>query len=389
MRKRLSIRPMAWLGLLTILLSLSALGCLSPTALTQTPEPRPTEQAVPTNRQPAETTPVEPAPAGAVQPIAIDADAEETLLVELYKRINPAVVHIRIYTTDNFLLGSGSGFLVDNDRHVVTNNHVVQDADKIEVVFADATRTEGHVIGSDIDADLAVLELDQVPPGVAPLLLGDSDSVQVGQRVIAIGNPFGLAGTMTVGIVSGLGRDLRSQRVGDTETQGTYSNPDVIQTDAAINPGNSGGPLLNSKGEVIGINTAIRSTSGTNSGVGFAAPVNTVVKLLPHLIQDGYYVYPWLGLTGQTEIDLFTAQDLGLPQSHGVLVIDVTAGGPSDAAGLREGDLVVQIDGEPLTDFGDLISYLVAKTEPGQVVDMTVIRDGETLQFPVTLGERP
>jgi 2-alkenal reductase len=389
MRKGLFARPIGWMGLLVILLSLSALGCLSPTALTQTPEPQPTDQiATPLPRSTRGPT-VESAPTDALQPITIGADGEEALLVELYKRINPAVVHIRIYTTDNFLLGSGSGFVVDNDGHVVTNNHVVQNADKIEVVFSDATRTEGHVTGSDIDADLAVLELDEVPEGVAPLPLGDSDSVQVGQRVIAIGNPFGLAGTMTVGIVSGLGRDLRSQRVGDAETQGTYSNPDVIQTDAAINPGNSGGPLLNSRGEVIGINTAIRSASGTNSGVGFAAPVNTVIKLLPHLIKDGYYVYPWLGLTGQTEIDLFTAEELGLSQSQGVLVIDVTADGPSDRGGLQEGDLVVQIDEKPLTDFGDLISYLVAKTEPGQVVDLTVLRNGETLHLPVTLGERP
>jgi S1-C subfamily serine protease len=389
MRKALYARPLAWMGLLVILLSLSALGCLSPTALTQTPEEEPPAQDSPAAPQPTREAAVEPAPSSAVQPITIGADGEEALLVELYKRINPAVVHIRIYTAENLLLGSGSGFVVDTNRHVVTNNHVVQDADKIEVVFSDATRTEGHVIGSDIDADLAVLELDEVPSGLAPLPLGNSDAVQVGQRVIAIGNPFGLAGTMTVGIISGVGRDLRSQRVGDVETQGTYSNPDVIQTDAAINPGNSGGPLLNSRGEVIGINTAIRSTSGTNSGVGFAAPVNTIVKLLPHLIEDGQYVYPWLGLTGQTEIDLFTAEELGLPQSQGVLVIDVTAGGPSDEAGLREGDLIIQIDDEPLTDFGDLISYLVAQTEPGQVIDLTLIRNGETLQLSVTLGERP
>ena len=385
--KRISAHPIAWIGLLAILLSLTALACVSPTALTPAPEPSPAAHVTQTAPEPTTTSDVQHS--SSIQPIEIGADAEETLLVELYTRVSPAVVHIRIYTTDNFLLGSGSGFLIDNEQHIVTNNHVVQDADKIEIVFADATRTRGHVIGSDIDADLAVLELDEVPPGLVPLPLGDSDSLQVGQRVIAIGNPFGLAGTMTVGIVSGLGRDLRSQRIGDLESQGTYSNPDVIQTDAAINPGNSGGPLLNSRGEVIGINTAIRSTSGSSSGVGFAAPVNTIVKLLPRLIEDGYYVYPWLGLTGQTEIDLFTAEELALPQSQGVLVTDVTAGGPSDRAGLRRGDLIIQIDDEPLTDFGDLISYLVARTEPGQVVEITVIRNGQTLSLTVTLGERP
>ena len=385
---RASAHPITWIGVLIILLSVTALGCLSPTPLTLTPESSPTDRVAPPTPEPTQTPGVaQPVPS--ILPIEISADAEETLLVELYKRVSPAVVHIRIYTKDNFFLGSGSGFLVDNQGHIVTNNHVVQGAEKIEVVFADATRTRGRVIGSDIDADLAVLELDEVPAGLAPLPLGDSDSVQVGQRVIAIGNPFGLAGTMTVGIVSGLGRDLRSQRPGDLRSPGTYSNPDVIQTDAAINPGNSGGPLLNSRGEVIGINTAIRSTSGSSSGVGFAAPVNTVIKLLPHLIEDGYYIYPWLGLTGQTEIDLFTAEELGLPQNQGVLVIDVAAGGPSDHAGLRKGDLVIQIDDEPLTDFSDLISYLVAKTEPGQIVTMTTIRDGETLQLTVTLGERP
>jgi 2-alkenal reductase len=389
MRKKYPDRLVKWIGVLFILLSLTALGCLSPDALTRTPAAEEAEQdAIPTV-QPTPFTDATAPSQNPLPPLSIDADAEEALLVELYKRINPAVVHLRIYTDDNFLLGSGSGFLIDNQRHVVTNNHVVQDADKIEVVFADATRTKGRVIGSDIDADLAVLELEQIPDGLTPLPLGDSDSVQVGQRVIAIGNPFGLAGTMTVGIVSGLGRDLRSQRLADLENQGTYSNPDVIQTDAAINPGNSGGPLLNSTGEVIGVNTAIRSTTGANSGVGFASPVNTIIKLLPHLIEDGYYVYPWLGLTGQTEIDLFTAEERGLPQSQGVLVIDVTDDGPSDRAGLREGDLVIRIDDEPLADFGDLISYLVAKTEPGQQARLTVLRDGETVELTVTLGERP
>jgi 2-alkenal reductase len=389
MRTRLPTRPSHSLGLLIILLSVTALGCLSPAALTRTPEPL-AEQAFRPTPQPTVGGEAESPSGASGQPVSIDVDAEEALLVDLYKRLNPAVVHIRIYTEDNFLLGSGSGFLIDDERHIITNNHVVQGAEKIEIVFADATRTRGTVIGSDVDADLAVLELEEVPRGLAPLPLGDSDSVQVGQRVIAIGNPFGLAGTMTVGIISGLGRDLRSQRTGDdVETQGTYSNPDVIQTDAAINPGNSGGPLLNSKGEVIGINTAIRSASGTNSGVGFASPVNTIIKLVPHLIAEGHYVYPWLGLTGQTEIDLFTAEELGLPQSQGVLVIDVTPNGPSDRAGLREGDLVVKIDDELLTDFGDLISYLVAKTEPGQVVELTVVRNGDTRQLSVTLGERP
>ena len=280
-----SSRPIRWIGLLLALLSLAAIGCLSPAALSPTPTPA----------EPALVVTVVPAQPATDQPIVIEADAEETLLINLYNRVNSAVVHIRIYA-DGILLGSGSGFVVDNDRHVVTNNHVVLDAEEMEIIFADSTRVRGVVIGSDEDADLAIIEVESVPAGTAPLELGDSEQVQVGQRVIAIGNPFGLQGTLTVGVVSGLGRQLESQRTADL-TVGTYSNPDIIQTDAAINPGNSGGPLLDSAGRVIGINTAIRSLSGSNSGVGFASPGQHHQKAAPrfdrerllHLSVDGYF----------------------------------------------------------------------------------------------------
>jgi 2-alkenal reductase len=296
----------------------------------------------------------------------------------------------------DFPLGSGSGFLVDQDYHIVTNNHVVQGAEEIEVIFWDATRARAQVIGSDQDADLAVLEAESVPEGITPLELGDSDAVQVGQQVIAIGNPFGLQGTMTEGIISGLGRRLESLRTPDENT-GSYSNPDIIQTDAAINPGNSGGPLLNLAGQVIGINTAIRSTTGINSGVGFASPVNTVRKLLPHLIRDGYYVYPWMGIgSPQTEINLSMMEELDLPQTTGVYITNVTPDSPADEAGIQAaddtgmgGDLLIAIDGHELIDFGDLVGYLVAHTEPGQVIQLTILRDGEIIHLPLTLGERP
>ncbi len=385
MNPKKTTHPVKWMGIVLIFLSLAALACLTPAELTPIPKAIPPQERA----QQAESAAKAGKGATQIQEIAISADGEEALLVDLYQRINPAVVHIRVYDSSNFPLGSGSGFVVDDQKHVITNNHVVIDADKIEIVFWDATRVRGEVIGSDADADLAVLEAQSIPAGVAPLTLADSNALQVGQRVVAIGTPFGLQGTMTVGIISGLDRRIDSQRTFDPTSLGAYSNPDVIQTDAAINPGNSGGPLLNSEGQVIGINTAIRSDTGTNSGVGFASPINTAAKLLPHLIEKGFYVYPWLGVTGRTEIDLFTMEELGLPQSQGVLVTEVVTGGPSDQAGLRPGDFITQIDSQPLTDFSDLISYLVSDTEPGQQVELTLIRNGRTLELPLTLGERP
>ncbi len=376
-----------WTILLLLVLALTALACLSPARVT------PVATASPT-ATPAASGPAEPRPTAA--PLREVASGGGSELIDLYNRVNPAVVHIQIYGPGAFPLGSGSGFLVDSDRHVVTNNHVVQGAEEIEVVFWDASRTRAHVIGSDLDADLAVLELESVPEGIAPLELGDSESVQVGQRVIAIGNPFGLQGTMTEGIISGLGRRLESQRDSGSDG-GRYSNPDIIQTDAAINPGNSGGPLLNLAGQVVGINSAIRSVSGLNSGIGFAAPVNTIKRLLPDLIQLGYYTYSWMGISspGQ-EIDLHMMEALDLPQATGVYITEVTPNSPAGAAGLRAagssgrgGDLLIAIDGHELIDFGDLVSYLVAHTEPGQLVELTIIREGETLQVPLTLGERP
>ena len=388
MHQLLRSQTLHWTGYLLVLLALTAVACLSPAVITPSPAP-PTPAVTPTQPESAEPPP-------SSSPLVSSADDQETLLIELYNLVNPAVVHIRIFGVGNFPLGSGSGFLVDNDGHIVTNNHVVQGAEEIEIVFWNAVRTRAQVIGSDQDADFAVLEVESVPEGVTPLELGDSDTVQVGQRVIAIGNPFGLQGTMTEGIVSGLGRRLESQR--DSENDGgRYSNPGIIQTDAAINPGNSGGPLLNLTGQVIGINTAIRSLSGSNSGVGFAAPVNTINKLLPYLVRDGFYTYSWMGIgSPQEEIDLNMMEALDLPQLTGAYITNVVPDSPADRAGLqaadetgRGGDLLIAIDDNVLIDFGDLLGYLVAYTEPGQVVELTIIRDGETIDLPLTLGERP
>ncbi len=321
----------------------------------------------------------------------------EQRLVELYQRVNPSVVHILVYSgrNDAFPLGSGSGFVFDTDGRIVTNNHVVEDGNEFEVVFADGTRLWADVLGTDVDSDLAVIQLESVPTNLTPVGLGNSDQVRVGQFVIAIGNPFGEQGSMSLGIISGLDRSLESQRQLDNQG-GRYSLPQVIQTDAPINPGNSGGPLLNLEGEVIGVNSAIRTTTGVNSGVGFSIPVNAVRRVVPKLIEEGRYIYAYMGVQIQS-LNLNIQENLDLALSKGAYVTGVTADGPADDAGLipaqgndgRGGDLIVAIDGSPVQDTEELISYLVFNAEVGQTVELTVVRDGETISLPLTLGARP
>ena len=332
-------------------------------------------------------------------------DMEDSLLVNLYQRVNPAVVYIEVLVNDGGALtplGSGSGFVLDTEGRIVTNNHVVEQADALRVVFSDGGVADAQILGLDPYSDLAVIQVDIPPERLVPLELSDSSTLQVGQRVVAIGNPFGLEGTMTVGIVSALGRTLPAQVLQGT---GRFSNPEIVQTDAAINPGNSGGPLLDIRGRVVGVNTAIRSLTGTNSGIGFAVPVNTVRRIVPALIEEGAYRYPYLGITYDTRFTMAElAGPLGLPVTHGALIDEVTPGTAASQAGLRGGnrevevmgttvnaggDIIVAIDGYRLRDFDDLIAYLVRETEVGQEVTLTVIRDGEELGIPVTLGERP
>jgi S1-C subfamily serine protease len=332
-------------------------------------------------------------------------DSEDVLLVNLYQRVNPAVVYIEVLVRDAGTLvplGSGSGFVIDTEGHIVTNNHVVEEADAVRVTFYDGSVADAQVLGLDPYADLAVLDVDVSPERLVPLELSDSSTLLVGQRVVAIGNPFGLAGTMTVGIISALGRTLPAQVL---QNGGRFSNPEIIQTDAAINPGNSGGPLLDTRGRVVGVNTAIRSMTGANSGIGFAVPVNTVKHIVPDLIEKGFYTYPYLGITSDTRFTMAELMGpLGLPVTHGVLIGEVTPGTAAAQAGLQGGDrevevmgitvtaggdIIVAIDGYELRDFDDLIAYLVRETEVGQVVVLNVIRDGEALEIPVTLGERP
>ncbi len=326
--------------------------------------------------------------------------AEETQLIDLYAQVNNSVVSILVQVGDQGY-SQGSGFVFDAEGHVVTNQHVVEGGTDIEVDFPSGLKLRGEVIGTDPDSDLAVIALQGVTEPLTPLPLADSDLIRVGQRVVAIGNPFGLAGTMTVGIISGLGRTLSGNRT--TADGASYTAPDIIQTDAAINPGNSGGPLINLAGEVIGINKALESQTGTNSGVGFAIASNTVRQIVPYLIAEGRFVYPYLGISSSgDDLTLHVQEMLGLPQATGAYVSAVVPGGPAEQGGLRgdsataqdtsfagDGDLIVAVDGSAVRQFSDLMSYLINHTRPGQAITVSVLREGAPLDLTVTLGERP
>lgn len=336
----------------------------------------------------------------------------EQALIDVYQTTLPSVVDIEVTqrvtsgTTnrfgggsgDLFRQGEGSGFVWDKEGHIVTNYHVVEDADKVKVIFADGGSAEAKVIGTDSDADLAVLKVNLPASELQPLVVGDSDALQVGQLTIAIGNPYGQDFTMTTGIVSAVGRTIPSSR-------SSFSIPEVIQTDAAINPGNSGGPLLNRRGEVVGINTMILSDSGSSDGVGFAIPINIARQVVPTLIAGEEYEYAWLGISGNSLTDE-VIEVMNLPAStQGTLVINVVRNGPADQAGLRSsqqvltvagqeypygGDVIIAIQGDPVTGMDDLITYLVENTRPGDQVTLGLIRSGgEQETISVTLGARP
>ena len=327
------------------------------------------------------------------------------LLVNLYDQINPGVVAILMYTGGE-PTGQGSGFVFDNEGHILTNYHVVENVVDFEVVFSDGYRAVGKLIGIDPDSDIAVLKVSIPERELAPLALGSSAEVRVGQSVVAIGNPYGLSGTMTVGIVSARGRlldTIRTRTIG-----GNFSSADLIQTDAAINPGNSGGPLLNLQGEVIGINRAIRTENNTesgvyNSGLGFVVPIDIVKRVVPFLIRDGKYDYPYLGITSSEEFTLPQLQALGLPPDvRGVYVNTVPKGTPAEKAGLlggtqatsfdnllAGGDLITNINDHVILNYSDFLKYLVTYTSPGDVVDLTILRDGKELLLTATLVARP
>ncbi|RME48191.1 MAG: PDZ domain-containing protein [Chloroflexi bacterium] len=290
----------------------------------------------------------------------------------------------------------------NKDGYIVTNNHVVEGADRISVTFHDGTTVAGRVVGTDPDSDLAVVKVDVPAEQLQPVRIADSTQVKVGQLAVAIGNPFGLQGTMTVGIVSAVGRLLPIESGG---TQGPhYSIPDVIQTDAPINPGNSGGVLVDDQGRVIGVTSAIISPVRASAGIGFAIPSAIVQKVVPTLIKTGHYEHPWIGISGiSLNPDLAKAMDLKADQ-RGALVVDVVPGSPADKAGLHGsdrqvtiegeqvrvgGDVIVAVDGQSVDGFDDLITYLARSTEVGQTVTLTVLRHGKTETVKVTLAARP
>lgn len=325
-------------------------------------------------------------------------DAEETVITQIYAQVSPSVVHItsRTQVVDFFRgvipqEGTGSGFVYDTAGHIVTNNHVIAGANEIEVILADGTHLTAQVVGTDSYYDLAVLYVDPTKVNAPPVSPGVSDTLRVGQRVLAIGNPFGLDRTLTTGVISALERTIES------ESGSVMGN--VIQTDAAINPGNSGGPLLDSRGQLIGVNTAIQSTSGGSIGIGFAIPIDTVMRVVPALIAEGRYRHPALGVfVAELGYELRPAESG--PQ-RGLLIVDLTPGGGAANAGLQRaqaqrqgrsivyvgGDIITAINGQTLTTRDDLTLYLESNTRPGDTVLVTVVRSGQTMDVAVVVGE--
>ena len=396
----MTLRQRFWRFLPAGALLVGTLACALPTStgpsLAPAEAPAPTLASVPTTSAPA-------------------VDIGLTSLADLYARVSPGVVTIWVYGgqggphNPDVPFAQGSGFVIDRDGHIVTNQHVVEGAAAIEVDFTSGRKAWAELLGTDLDSDLALLQVGVPAEELTPLDLGDSDEIRVGDLVVAIGNPFGLTGTLTLGVVSAIGRTLDSQRT-TPGGAGFYTAGDILQTDAALNPGNSGGPLLNLHGEVIGVNRAIRTEAFTvsgdaaNSGVGFAIPINIVRRVAPSLIEHGSYDYPYLGITSLPDgaWNLRTVEELGLPaNSTGSYVTCVTPGGPAALAGVvgagrcnggdleAGGDLIIAIDGAPIRTFSDLLAYLLKETGVGQEIVLTVIRDGQAVDVPVTIGPRP
>jgi S1-C subfamily serine protease len=404
------------IGLAVLVLATALLGCSMPsfvselTAPTAVPTTVPTATAAP---PPVATAPTAPAPmdtaSAAAAPAApsTGALALEDEIAQVYDVVSPGVVNItnRSYGYDFFFRavpqeGTGSGFVYDKDGHIVTNYHVIEGAEELNVTLPDETTVPAEVVGSDPANDLAVIHIDVSPDQLQPVSLGDSDTLRVGRFVVAIGNPFGLERTLTVGVVSALGRVIQSP---DNSFIG-----EIIQTDAAINPGNSGGPLLDLSGRVVGVNTSIISPSDASAGIGFAVPVSTVRRVVPELIARGYFPHPWLGITwwslSSDLSDILRQAGMDVPVDKGLLIVETSPNGPADAAGLLGGqrqvrfgryivpvggDIITAIDGEPVASDRDLNLYLDTQTDIGQVVQVTIIRDGQEMTVPVTLTERP
>ena len=342
--------------------------------------------------RPASTRPEPKAPPAVPADVLAKVDADEQVNVRVYAAVNRAVVNITTASESTSVFGeetstgTGSGFVIDGDGHVLTNYHVVESAERLQVTLYDGTSYDGRVVGTDASYDAAVVKIDAPADRLFPVKLGDSSGLLVGQKVLALGNPFGLERTLTTGIVSALDRSLRAKN--GRMIKG------VIQTDAAVNPGNSGGPLLNSRGEVIGVNTAIYSQVGQSAGISFAVPINAVQRILKSLIENGRVVRADLGVTR------------AFSTSEGLLVLGVAEGGPAEAAGIRPirarlyryggslvkrldpstADLIVAVDGKPVRNVDELLTEIEAHA-PGETVSVTVVREGKTLDVPVVLGQ--
>ncbi len=315
-------------------------------------------------------------------------------LIEIFEKSEPGVVRVNTQT-NNGTGGVGSGFVFDKKGHIITNAHVIDDATKIIITFLDGRSYNAEIIGMDKYTDIGVIKVNADLKLLHPLSLGDSSNLEVGEPITAIGNPFGLSGSMTSGIISQMGRLLPSDS--------GYSIPDVIQSDAAINPGNSGGPLLNMRGEIVGINTAIQSTTGEFTGVGFAIPSQTVAKIVPTLINEGEYKHPWIGISG-ADIDPDMASVLGLKDAIGFLIITIVEDSPAEEAGLigsngtkkvdgREysigGDIIIGVDGIEVRKIADILVHLQRAKTIGDEMDLEILRDGRTTNVTVILQERP
>lgn len=399
--KKYATRVIALFALL-----LAGLGCnlISPTAIPIDFASGGT--ATPTGVPPTATIAPPPVP-----PMPAEAEALNLLeaqVIAVYESVGPAVVNVtnRGYAYDMFMRpvpqeGGGSGFLIDEEGHIVTNYHVIEDAEELLVTLANGQVYEASAVGADPANDLAVISIDAPEDLPEPVVLGDSDELRVGQFVLAIGNPFGLEQTLTIGVISALGRVIQSPE--DNRFIG-----EAIQTDAAINPGNSGGPLLDLKGHVIGVNSQIISPSRASAGVGFAVSANTVRRVVPELISRGYYPHPWLGaqmlpLTPALA-KVFREAEMKVPVDAGLLVLDAVRGASAERAGIRggrrlvqierfqvplDGDIIIAINGEPVNDFEGLTVYLETRTRVGDTVEVTIIRDGQEQIIPVILDERP
>jgi S1-C subfamily serine protease len=330
----------------------------------------------------------------------VKASDTELPLPDLFQKVEKSVVQITDSSEINvFESRLGSGFVYDDNGHIITNHHVVSGGgNRLDVTFPDGIVYRASLIGSDPSADIAVLYVEEAPKEkLLPLSLADSSKVRVGERVAAIGNPFGLSGSLSNGIVSGVGRQIPAQ-----EEEG-FTIPDIIQTDAPINPGNSGGPLLNMRGEVIGINSAIYSTTGQFAGVGFAIPSNTIAQVMPSLITTGSYQHPWLGVAGR-DMTPGIADRLGLDEPRGFLVMDVVAGSPAEKAGIQRGnedtvidgipiklggDVIIAVDNNTVRKIDDILAYVEMKKSVGDDLKLTILREGQMMEVIATLSARP